>query len=54
MNVAYLRNTRLLAGLILASTVAIKPVEAQLIPSADDGTGTIITPSGNRFDIMGG
>ncbi|MEQ9667898.1 LamG-like jellyroll fold domain-containing protein [Coleofasciculus sp. G2-EDA-02] len=54
MNVAYLRNTRLLAGLILASTVAIKPVESQLIPSADDGTGTIITPSGNRFDIMGG
>ncbi|MEQ8754565.1 MAG: CHAT domain-containing protein [Coleofasciculus sp. G1-WW12-02] len=54
MNVAYLRNTRLLAGLILASTVAIKPVEAQPIPSADDGTGTIVTPSGNRFDITGG
>ncbi|MEQ9368465.1 MAG: filamentous hemagglutinin N-terminal domain-containing protein [Coleofasciculus chthonoplastes F3-SA18-01] len=54
MNVAYLRHTRLLAGLILASTVAIQPVESQPIPSPSDGTGTIVTPDGNRFDITGG
>jgi filamentous hemagglutinin family protein len=34
--------------------MTIGAVQAQPITPANDGTGTIVTPSGNRFDITGG
>ncbi len=34
--------------------VAIKPLYAQTITPAPDGTGTLVTPEGNRLDISGG
>ncbi|HAA28329.1 MAG TPA: filamentous hemagglutinin, partial [Cyanobacteria bacterium UBA8553] len=34
--------------------VAMKPLDAQTITPASDGTGTLVTPEGNRFDISGG
>jgi len=45
--------TLLLTGVLL-SAGAIAPVHAQTITPANDGTGTIVTPNGNRFDIGGG
>jgi len=38
----------------LTGVVAIAPAQAQPITPAVDGTGTIVTPGGNRFDIEGG
>jgi filamentous hemagglutinin family protein len=38
----------------IASLVVDSPVLAQSITPAADGTGTIITPDGNRIDISGG
>jgi len=43
-----------LAALGLAITVTSKPLQAQLITPATDGTGTIVIIEGNRFDIQGG
>ncbi len=34
--------------------VAMKPLDAQTITPASDGTGTLVTPEGNRLDISGG
>jgi len=42
----------LLAGTV--SLVTADPVLAQPIIPADDGTGTIVTPNGDNFDIQGG
>jgi filamentous hemagglutinin family protein len=39
-------------GIALLHTTS--PALAQTITSAPDGTGTIVTPDGNRFDIHGG
>ncbi|MEQ8997372.1 MAG: CHAT domain-containing protein [Coleofasciculus sp. B1-GNL1-01] len=38
----------------IASLVVNSPVLAQSITPAADGTGTIVTPDGNRIDISGG
>jgi large exoprotein involved in heme utilization and adhesion len=38
----------------LMGTLAAIPVTANPITPASDGTGTIVTPNGNRFDIHGG
>ena len=39
---------------LLMGTFAAIPVMANPITPAEDGTGTIVTPNGNRFDIHGG
>ena len=39
---------------LLAKVIFVAPVSAQSITSAEDGTATIVTPDGNRFDIHGG
>jgi filamentous hemagglutinin family protein len=38
----------------MTGMVAIAPAQAQPITPGVDGTGTIVTPGGNRFDIEGG
>src|SRR4028119_202735 len=38
----------------LVGIVSVKPLQAQSITAAPDGTGTIVTPNGNRLDIQGG
>lgn len=43
-----------LTVLSLLVIVNIKPLEAQSLIVAPDGTRTIVTPNGNRFDISGG
>ncbi len=43
-----------LAALALAVAISHEPLSAQPITSAPDGTGTIVTPDGNRLDIHGG
>ncbi|MEH2128755.1 CHAT domain-containing protein [Nostoc sp.] len=40
--------------LVIASLVSPKLAQAQQIVPANDGTGTIVTPNGNRLDITGG
>lgn len=42
------------AALGLLSTLAPHSLHAQPITPASDGTGTVVTPNGNRFDIQGG
>jgi filamentous hemagglutinin family protein len=42
-----------LSSIHLACSIAI-PAYAQSILPSNDGTGTIVTPDGNRFDIHGG
>ncbi|MFN6478929.1 CHAT domain-containing protein [Nostoc sp. DedQUE07] len=42
------------SGLVIASLVNPKLAQAQQIVPAADGTNTIVTPNGNRFDITGG
>ncbi len=39
---------------LLASGLSERPLAAQPIVPADDGTGTVIVPDGQRFDILGG
>lgn len=46
--------TWLLIVLPLAGCILAKPVQAQSIVPAPDGTGTLVTPNGNRIDIGGG
>ena len=43
-----------LAALGLAASIHQKPLSAQPIAPAPDGTGTIVTQDGDRFDIHGG
>jgi filamentous hemagglutinin family protein len=45
-----------MVGLLLLCGVATPPnlAQAQTVAPAADGTGTIVTPTGNRFDISGG
>jgi filamentous hemagglutinin family protein len=38
----------------IASLTTVSPTLAQSITPAADGTGTLVTPDGNRFDINGG
>ncbi|MFN6485382.1 MULTISPECIES: CHAT domain-containing protein [unclassified Nostoc] len=40
--------------LVIASLVNPRLAQAQQIVPANDGTGTIVTPNGNRLDITGG
>ncbi|MEQ9485135.1 CHAT domain-containing protein [Coleofasciculus sp. F4-SAH-05] len=54
-----LSSTLKIAGLSLATLSGVamigqKIVQAQLITPANDGTGTIVTPSGNQINITGG
>ncbi|MDP8966318.1 MAG: filamentous hemagglutinin N-terminal domain-containing protein, partial [Cyanobacteriota bacterium] len=42
------------AALGLLSAIALQPLHAQPITPANDGTGTVVTPNGNRFDIQDG
>lgn len=44
----------ILAGLALAYTYSIEPAQCQPITPATDGTDTLVTPDGNRYDIHGG
>ena len=44
----------LLVAVPLSWSIEIVPVWGQPIVPANDGTGTIVTPDGNRFDIHGG
>ena len=46
--------TLTLVALGLAASIHQKPLSAQPITSAPDGTGTVVTQDGNRFDIHGG
>ncbi len=43
-----------LAALGLTVAIPQKPLHAQAIAPATDGTGTVVTPDGNRFNIQGG
>jgi hypothetical protein len=54
MKSAVRRIRLLLALLALAYTVGVKPAQSQSIVPAPDGTGTVVTPDGNRIDINGG
>ncbi|NEP57244.1 MAG: CHAT domain-containing protein [Symploca sp. SIO2G7] len=48
------RMSQLLMVLVLAGVFGWERVRAQSILPAADGTGTIVTPDGKRFDINGG
>ncbi len=48
------RMSQLLMVLVLAGVFGWERVRAQSIVPAADGTGTIVTPDGKRFDINGG
>ena len=54
MKPAVRRQGLLLVGLAMVYTVAIKPADSKPITPASDGTGTIVTPDGDRFDIHSG
>ena len=43
-----------LAVLSFLATVGVPPLQAQSITTAADGTQTLVTPNGNRYDITGG
>jgi len=47
-------SSLLLAALPLLGGVGISSAQAEPITSAPDGTGTIVSPTGNRLDITGG
>lgn len=52
---SYLRKVSLtLATLGLVAAITPKPVYAQAIAPATDGTGTLVTQDGNQFNISGG
>ncbi|MGH2416061.1 MAG: filamentous hemagglutinin N-terminal domain-containing protein, partial [Microcystaceae cyanobacterium] len=40
--------------ILLLSLLGIKPTLAQSVTPANDGTGTVVTTNGDRFDIHGG
>ena len=44
----------MLAGLALAYTFSTEQAQCQPITPATDGTDTLVTPDGNRYDIHGG
>ena len=44
----------LLLALPLVATLKVERLQAQSITPAKDGTGTIVTPTGNRLNISGG
>jgi len=44
----------LLAALSVVGAIAQQPAQSQSIAPAADGTGTLVTPDGNRIDISGG
>lgn len=46
--------TLFLAALSLLEAISVEQLKAQPIVPAADGTGTLVTPNGNRFDIHGG
>ena len=50
------RRIRLLLALLAlaAYTIDVKPAQSQSIVPAADGTGTVVTPEGNRININGG
>ncbi len=48
------RLSQLLSCLVLAKILGVGAVFAQSITPAPDGTGTIVTPAGNQFNIGGG
>jgi filamentous hemagglutinin family protein len=48
------RIRHLLVVLSLAGAIAAKPLSAQPIVPAADGTNTLVTPNGNQLDITGG
>jgi len=39
---------------LVAGHIGLMPTQAEPIAPARDGTGTIVSPNGNRFDINGG
>lgn len=41
-------------SLFVIEVTAPRQTQGQPIPAATDGTGTLVTPNGNRFDIQGG
>ncbi|MCL1472804.1 filamentous hemagglutinin N-terminal domain-containing protein, partial [Argonema antarcticum] len=43
-----------LAAIPIAGVIGVNRVQAQPIVPAADGTGTVVTPQGNLFDITGG
>lgn len=43
-----------LTSFLLVGVVTPKPMWGQPIPATTDGTGTLVTPNENRFDIYGG
>ncbi|NER52404.1 MAG: filamentous hemagglutinin N-terminal domain-containing protein, partial [Symploca sp. SIO1A3] len=43
-----------IVAIAFATTIASKPLQAQPITPAIDGTGTIVTTTGNHFQITGG
>jgi filamentous hemagglutinin family protein len=48
------RTSLSLAALPLLGAIGVARVQAQSITPATDGTGTIVTPNGNQFNITGG
>ncbi|MEB3338304.1 MAG: filamentous hemagglutinin N-terminal domain-containing protein, partial [Leptolyngbyaceae bacterium] len=48
------RQQAWLVAFLLSGAIAPLPSLAQAIAPATDGTGTLVTPSGNRLDIHGG
>ncbi len=46
--------SRLLVALGFAATISQQPIQAQRITPAADGTGTVVTQQGDRFNISGG
>ncbi len=46
--------SRLLVALGFAATISQQPIQAQPITPAVDGTGTVVTQQGDRFNIQGG
>jgi len=56
MNSVLKKIGQFLAATVCAGMVVLERVQAQaqpIVPAAD-GTGTVVTPDGNRFDIQGG
>ena len=44
----------LLTSLLMVAVAAPRQAQGQPIQATADGTGTLVTPNGNRFDIQGG
>jgi filamentous hemagglutinin family protein len=52
--VSLIRLLLLLVVFPLTGTISLQRAEANSITTANDGTGTVITPDGNRLDVSGG